>query len=68
MANAHVTWGEPVSSGTGSEPRREKAPPRIVSGALLDEDARIDASVRPKRFADYIGQSRVKENITITNG
>jgi Holliday junction DNA helicase RuvB len=31
----------------------------------MDEDARIDASVRPKRFADYIGQSRVKENIQI---
>ncbi len=39
--------------------------PRIVTGAQLDEDARIDASVRPARFADYIGQSRVKENIEI---
>src|SRR5487761_657013 len=38
---------------------------RITSGHELDEDARIDASVRPKRFADYIGQSRVKENIEI---
>jgi holliday junction DNA helicase RuvB len=38
---------------------------RITSGNELDEDARIDASVRPKRFADYIGQSRVKENIQI---
>jgi Holliday junction DNA helicase RuvB len=38
---------------------------RITSGELLDEDARVDASVRPKRFADYIGQSRVKENIEI---
>jgi Holliday junction DNA helicase RuvB len=38
---------------------------RITSGQEFDEDARIDASVRPKRFADYIGQSRVKENIEI---
>jgi len=36
-----------------------------VSSAALDEDARIDASVRPQRLADYIGQSRVKENIEI---
>ena len=43
----------------------EKPLPRIVTGAALDEDARIDASVRPKRLADYIGQSRVKENIEI---
>src|SRR6202049_680148 len=54
-----------MSSGTGSEPRMEQPTRRIVTGAALDEDARIDASVRPQRFADYIGQSRVKENIEI---
>jgi Holliday junction DNA helicase RuvB len=54
-----------MSSGTGSEPKMEDPGRRIVSGAQFDEDARIDASVRPKRFADYIGQSRVKENIEI---
>ncbi|MBV8514135.1 MAG: Holliday junction branch migration DNA helicase RuvB [Acidobacteria bacterium] len=43
--------------------RRE--PPRIVSGAVYDEDARIEASVRPTRLSEYIGQKRVKENIQI---
>src|ERR1700732_1424744 len=43
----------------------EKPLQRILTGAALDEAPRIDASVRPKRFADYIGQSRVKENIEI---
>jgi Holliday junction DNA helicase RuvB len=38
---------------------------RIISGKVLDEDARIDASVRPKRMEDFIGQSRVKENLKI---
>src|SRR5260370_10047840 len=38
---------------------------RITSGNAFDEDARIEVRVRPKRFADYIGQSRVKENIEI---
>lgn len=38
---------------------------RVTSGHAFDEDARIEASVRPKRFADYIGQSRVKENLSI---
>jgi Holliday junction DNA helicase RuvB len=42
-----------------------RQPHRIVSGQAFDEDARIEASVRPKRLADYIGQSRVKENIAI---
>src|SRR6202451_817602 len=40
-------------------------PDRIVSGAAYDEDARIEASVRPKRLDEYIGQKRVKENISI---
>jgi len=40
-------------------------PKRIVSGRAFDEDARLDASVRPKSMADFIGQGRVKENILI---
>src|SRR5258708_33630446 len=43
----------------------EHAHERIVSGAPLDDDARLDASVRPKTLAEYIGQKRVKENIAI---
>jgi Holliday junction DNA helicase RuvB len=39
--------------------------PRIVSGQQFDEDARIDASVRPQRLADFIGQQRVKDNLHI---
>src|SRR6202162_390777 len=54
-----------MTSGAGTEPRMEKPLQRIITGAAMDEDARIDASVRPKRFADYIGQTRVKENIEI---
>ena len=38
---------------------------RIVSAAPFDDDARVEASVRPKRLDEYIGQKRVKENITI---
>ncbi len=38
---------------------------RIISGKALDEDARIDASVRPQKIEDFIGQSRVKENLKI---
>ena len=43
----------------------DNRPQRIVSGAPWDEDARLDASVRPKTLAEYIGQKRVKENIAI---
>jgi holliday junction DNA helicase RuvB len=38
---------------------------RVVSGQAMDDDARIEASVRPTRLEEYIGQRRVKENIQI---
>ena len=51
---------------TEARPARAEQPPqRIVSGRAFDEDARLDASVRPKSMADFIGQARVKENIQI---
>jgi Holliday junction DNA helicase RuvB len=43
----------------------DKPPQRVTSGQAYDEDARTEISVRPKRLADYIGQSRVKENLSI---
>src|SRR5579872_1039902 len=46
-------------------PRMDTHPQRVTSGQAYDEDARIEISVRPKRLADYIGQSRVKENLSI---
>src|SRR6266852_1898623 len=48
-----------------TKPQMQRSPQRIVSGQAFDEDARIEASVRPQRMADFIGQSRVKENISI---
>src|SRR5215470_2360634 len=50
---------------TQREHNMRERPQRIVSGASFDEDARLDASVRPKTLAEYIGQKRVKENISI---
>lgn len=38
---------------------------RIVTGQALDEDVRADSSVRPRHLSEFIGQSRVKENLSI---
>jgi Holliday junction DNA helicase RuvB len=54
-----------MSEGTAKRMMASRQPDRIVSGAPFDEDARIEASVRPKRLDEYIGQKRVKENIQI---
>ncbi|HUL34467.1 MAG TPA: Holliday junction branch migration DNA helicase RuvB [Candidatus Eisenbacteria bacterium] len=45
--------------------RATDRPERIVSGTAWEDDARLDASVRPKTLDEYIGQRRVKENIAI---
>jgi Holliday junction DNA helicase RuvB len=38
---------------------------RILSGAAQVDDDLLDASLRPKRLRDYIGQTRVKENLGV---
>ena len=48
-----------------TKPQMQRSPQRVVSGQATDEDARIEASVRPTRLAEFIGQARVKENIAI---
>jgi len=41
---------------------REKA---IVSAAAREEERQFEASLRPKRLADFTGQSKLKENLSI---
>ena len=38
---------------------------RIVSNEYSSEDAETDLSLRPKRLEDYIGQTKVKENLKV---
>ena len=38
---------------------------RIISGEARDEDISVEGGLRPRRLADYIGQEKVKENLTI---
>jgi holliday junction DNA helicase RuvB len=56
---------ETMPDGTAKRMMDRRDQHRIVSGAAFEEDARIEASVRPRRLEDYIGQKRVKENIAI---
>ena len=39
--------------------------PRMVTAAASREDEAFDRAVRPRRLADYVGQPRVKEQMTI---
>ena len=38
---------------------------RIISGEAGEEDLSAESGLRPKRRAEYIGQEKVKENLTI---
>lgn len=38
---------------------------RIISSGIKEEDIEIEYSLRPRRLAEYIGQRKVKENLTV---
>lgn len=38
---------------------------RFISGTLHDEDVELDRNLRPEKFSDFIGQERLKENLSI---
>jgi Holliday junction DNA helicase RuvB len=39
--------------------------PRLISGDRQPEDASFEAGLRPQRLADFTGQSKLKENLSI---
>jgi len=49
-------------SGEGGWPDE---PERLVSAEHTEDDLEIDRSLRPKRLEDYLGQERVKENLSV---
>ena len=38
---------------------------RLISPAAADDEARIEASIRPQRLAEYMGQEAVREQLSI---
>jgi len=38
---------------------------RIVTASRVDEDAQYEAGLRPRRLDEYIGQDRIRENLTV---
>lgn len=43
----------------------ESAADRSVSASLLEEDLALERSLRPKTLSEYIGQSHIKESLSI---
>jgi len=40
-------------------------PERLVAGEIQPDDEHLDLSLRPKRLADFVGQTQVKDNLSI---
>lgn len=38
---------------------------RLIETNLMEEDRKIEGSLRPQKLTDYIGQSKIKENLQI---
>ena len=38
---------------------------RVITGKHLEEDSAMETSLRPRRLAEYIGQDRVKETLSV---
>jgi len=50
----------------GSNPKEPQPDAeRLVSAELIDDDLEIDRSLRPRKLADYLGQQRVKDNLSV---
>lgn len=45
--------------------REEARADRLVEGAFREEDSELEGSLRPRHLEEYIGQTRVKENIRV---
>ncbi len=39
---------------------------RIVTGARVDEDVQYETGLRPRTLSDYIGQDRLRENLSVS--
>ncbi len=44
----------------------EQKSERLISGKAGSEDSPLDTSLRPKSFADFVGQDKVKESLNIS--
>lgn len=46
--------------------KEEKKDKRLISPVESSDDSKLDLSLRPKRLEEYIGQEKIKKNLSIT--
>jgi holliday junction DNA helicase RuvB len=53
---------QPRKSGSAS---KSDSAERLVSAGPVDDDSQFELKLRPKRLAEFIGQSKAKEQLAI---
>lgn len=64
-ADAGDLFADVPVSGMGASALQHSKQPRAVTSELTSEDLEVDRSLRPQTLADYCGQDRVRENLTV---
>ena len=54
----------PTAASSGKKPSPENKQ-RIVSAAVVEDDAGFELKLRPKLLKEFVGQSKVKENLAV---
>lgn len=65
MSDSIKIEGIMYESSDSNYPDSENAFDRSVSASLLEEDLALERSLRPKTLSEYIGQSHIKESLSI---
>ncbi len=61
--DSSVVWEADDAASSAAECGKDSV--RAMDPSLSDEDIGIDRSLRPKKLDEYIGQTRVKENLRV---
>jgi Holliday junction DNA helicase RuvB len=59
------TRWEPQTGGAPQTSEASDEVERLVSAEFTEDDLEIDRSLRPRRLTEYLGQSRVKDNLAV---
>ncbi|MEX0800776.1 MAG: Holliday junction branch migration DNA helicase RuvB [Dehalococcoidia bacterium] len=43
----------------------DAATPRLTSGKIQEDDIALDTTLRPRRFDEFVGQEKIKDNLSI---
>jgi Holliday junction DNA helicase RuvB len=54
-----------VSTPESNSPEVDPQKRRLVSAAPVEDDASFELKLRPRRLAEFIGQNKVKENLSV---